>query len=108
MKEKYTRCDITKVITAAGTDRPMAAGLALAIVKSMADALISGRTIELRGFGTLEPRQRKARIMHNPRNMAAVNVPPRRGVFFRPSGQLKQAMNEPCPGQEQGEGGADA
>jgi nucleoid DNA-binding protein len=99
MKEKYTRCDIAKVITDAGTERPKAAGIALAIVKSMADALIAGRVIELRVLGTLEPRERKARTMHNPRNMEPVDVPTRRGVFFQLSGQLKRAMNG---------GGADA
>jgi integration host factor subunit beta len=59
----------------------------------MATALISGRVIELRGFGTLEQRTRKARKMHNPRTMAAVSVPDRRIVFFRPSSQLIKAMN---------------
>jgi nucleoid DNA-binding protein len=93
MSEKYTRADIIKTITEAGIEHVNAAGLALAIVKSMADALIAGKVIELRGFGTLEQRTRKGRIMHNPRTMAAVDVPDRRGVFFRPSGQLKKAMN---------------
>ena len=93
MKEKFTRADISKVIRDAGIGRMEAAGLALAIVQAMAAALASGKAIELRGFGTLEQRTRKARKMHNPRTMAAVSVPARRIVFFRPSGQLKKAMN---------------
>jgi len=59
----------------------------------MAEALTAGKVIELRGLGTLEQRARKARTMRNPRTMEAVEVPARRGVFFRPSGQLKEAMN---------------
>jgi nucleoid DNA-binding protein len=80
-------------MTKAGVDRSKAAGLALAIVQAMADALTTGKVIELRGLGTLETRERKPRIMHNPRTMAKVEVPARRGVFFKPSGKLKKAIN---------------
>jgi integration host factor subunit beta len=93
MKEKFTRADISKTMRDAGIERTDAAGLALAIVKAMADALVAGKVIELRGLGTLEQRTRKGRTMHNPRTMAAVSVPDRRSVFFRPSDQLKKAMN---------------
>jgi nucleoid DNA-binding protein len=93
MNEKFTRADIAKTITEAGIERTNAAAIALAIVKAMADALIAGKAIELRGFGTLEQRTRKGRMMHNPRTMTAVDVPDRLGVFFRPSGQLKKAIN---------------
>ena len=94
MKEKFTRCDITKVITDAGIEHAKAAGIALAIVKSMTDALIAGRAIELRGFGTLEQRTRKARTMHNPRTLTPVSVPARRVIFFKPSGKLKKELNQ--------------
>jgi DNA-binding protein HU-beta len=93
MKGKFTRADITKVIKDAGVEHINAAGLALAIVQAMADALITGSVIELRGLGTLELRKREARTMHNPRTMAPVNVPARSVVFFRLSGKLKQAIN---------------
>jgi len=92
-ENKFTRADIAKTIRDAGIERIKAAGIALAIVQAMADALAAGKVIELRGFGTLEPRLRKGRTMHNPRTMATVNVPDRRIVFFRLSGQLKKAIN---------------
>jgi integration host factor subunit beta len=93
MKEKFTRADIAKTITAAGVKRTNAAGLALTIVTAMADALIAGKAIELRGLGTLALRERKGRVMHNPRTMAAINVPARRVAFFKLSGKLKKAIN---------------
>jgi integration host factor subunit beta len=93
-ENKYTRADIAKTITDAGVERATAGAIALAIVHSMADALTAGKVIELRGLGTLEQRTRKARTMHNPRNMAAVDVPARRVVFFKPSGKLRRAINE--------------
>jgi len=93
MKEKFTRADIAKTIASAGIERTKAAGLALAIVQAMADALASGNVIELRGLGTLEPRERKARVMRNPHTGGTVNVPERRIVFFTPSKKLKKALN---------------
>lgn len=48
-KSKFTRADIAALLTASGIDRIKAAGLALTIVKSMADALTAGKVIELRG-----------------------------------------------------------
>jgi len=59
----------------------------------MADALTTGKVIELRGLGTLALRERKARTMHNPRTMVSVAVPARRVVFFKPAGKLKRAIN---------------
>jgi nucleoid DNA-binding protein len=62
------------------------------IIDSMAAALASGETVELRGLGTLEPRERKARAMRNPRTLALVQVPSRRRVIFRPGQKLKAAL----------------
>ena len=90
---KFTRADIAKTIADAGIERWKAGAASLAIVKAMAGALISGKAIELRGLGTLEQRARKARTMRNPRTMAAVSVPDRRVVFFKPSGKMKRAIN---------------
>jgi len=90
---KFTRADIAKIITDAGMERAKAARLALAIVQAMAAALASGDVIELRGLGTLEPRERKARVMRNPRTGGAVNVPARHVVFFKPSKKLKKALD---------------
>jgi nucleoid DNA-binding protein len=95
MSEKYTRADIAKTITEAGIERVNAAGLALAIVKSMADALIAGKAIELRGFGSLEVKARKAATKRNPRTGEAVIVPPRRRVVFHPGQELKAALRGP-------------
>ena len=93
MKEKFTRADIAKTMTDAGIERATAGAIALAIVQAMADALASGKAIELRGLGTFETRERKARTAHNPRTMAPVDVPTRRAVFFHPAGKLKRAIN---------------
>ena len=90
---KFTRTSLHAVFTAAGIETIKARELTAQVIEALAGALIAGKVIELRGFGTLEPRKRKARTMHNPRSMEPVEVPPRRGVSFRLSGKLKRAIN---------------
>jgi integration host factor subunit beta len=91
---KFTRSGIWQILQA-GTDIApnRARELTGKIIDGMAAALVDGKVIELRGLGTLEPRERKARAMRNPRTMAPVNVPARRVIFFKPSGKLKRAIN---------------
>jgi len=92
-KEKFIRADLTAVLTGAGLEGSRARKLTALIIEAMGAALAAGKAIELRGLGTLEPRERIARSMHNPRTMAAVDVPARKTIFFRPSGELKRAIN---------------
>ena len=93
MKQKFTRTDIHAVLTAAGMEAGQARELTARIVSAMADALAAGSVIELRGLGTLEPRERKGRTGHNPKTLAPVHIPARRVVFFKPSKGLKEAIN---------------
>jgi nucleoid DNA-binding protein len=87
---KYTRTDMIKVLMAAGIERDNAGEAALLIIRSLADALGAGNVIELRGLGTLEPRQRKARTRYNPQTKEPIHVPARHTVFFRPGQELKK------------------
>jgi nucleoid DNA-binding protein len=61
--------------------------------KDLLEALAAGKVIELRGMGTLEPRERNATIKRNPRTGGAVTVPTRTVLFLKPSGKLKKAIN---------------
>jgi len=93
MKEKFIRADLLKVMAAAGIENYKARKLTGLIIEAMGAALAAGKAIELRGLGTLEPRERKPRARLNPRTLAPVNVPARKVIFFRPSGKLKKAIN---------------
>jgi len=103
MKEKFIRADLLKVMTADGIESHKARKLIDLIIEAMADALTAGKAIELRGLGTLEPRERKAQKRHDPRTMTPVSVPARKVVFFRASGSLRKALNgeRPPDGAEQ-------
>jgi nucleoid DNA-binding protein len=89
---KFTRADIAAVITKTGIDRIKAAGIAMAIVQAMVNALTIGETVELRGFGSLEVRERKAYKARNPKTGEAVIAPAQRRILFRPGQELKAAL----------------
>jgi integration host factor subunit beta len=89
---KFTRSDIQEILRSAGLDSSQARKAAARIIEALADALAAGETIELRGLGTLEVRECKACMAHNPRTGEAVSVPPRRRVVFRSGRELKAAL----------------
>ncbi len=56
-------------------------------------SLSKGSTIELRGFGTFEPRLRKGRdSAHNPKTGEVVSVAPHYVAAFRAGQELKNAL----------------
>ena len=61
--------------------------------ESIVGALKSGDKIEVRGFGSFRTRQRKARTGRNPKTGDKVEVPPKRVPFFKPSKELRDAVN---------------
>jgi DNA-binding protein HU-beta len=92
-KAKFTRTQIIEILqSGAGLGTPKARGLTARIVEALVAAIAAGETVELRGFGSFETRERKARKAHNPRTLAPVDVPARKAVIFRPCGKLKKAV----------------
>lgn len=55
--------------------------------------LIEGEAVKISGFGNFEVKSKEARPGRNPKTREPVNIPPRRVVTFRPSGQLKADIN---------------
>lgn len=56
-------------------------------------SLESGATIELRGFGTFEPRLRKGRaVARNPKTGETLSVAPHYVAAFRAGQELKKAL----------------
>jgi len=59
------------------------------IFDSMVDALKRGERIEIRGFGNLTIRERKARLGRNPKSGAEVKLENRKIPFFKTGKELK-------------------
>ena len=62
------------------------------IFDKMVRALLSDDKVELRGFGSFNTRERRARTGRNPKTGAAVKVPAKRIAFFKPSRELKELV----------------
>lgn len=63
------------------------------LLSELKDSLKDGATIELRGFGTFEPRLRKGRSKaRNPKTGDPVSVAPHYVAAFRAGQELKKAL----------------
>jgi integration host factor subunit beta len=67
------------------------------VVETIFDGIIAalqgGEKIEIRGFGSFRTRQRRGRVGRNPKTGEKVEVPAKRILFFKPSKELKDFVN---------------
>jgi nucleoid DNA-binding protein len=85
---------IDKVSKEFNLDRVSAKQLVECILESMVEILISGKRIEMRGFGVLKLKKLKGTFVRNPRNGIEVFVGERYTVRFKPSKRLLERFNE--------------
>lgn len=64
-----------------------------AAIHHMSEAICNGETIRFQGFGTFETKIRAARTGRNPATGETVQVPKKLTAKWRPSAQLKEALN---------------
>lgn len=62
------------------------------IIETMAESLQNGDRVEIRGFGSLSVRKRKARQTKNPKTGKVMDIPPRKTLHFAMSKSLKEAL----------------
>lgn len=63
------------------------------IFDGIADALIEGHRVELRGFGAFSVKHRPARVGRNPRSGAPVEIEEKYAPFFKAGKDLRDRMN---------------
>ena len=63
------------------------------VLEQMADALVHGERIEIRGFGSFDCRHRPSRIARNPKSGESVNLPAKVAVHFKPGKDMKDRVN---------------
>ena len=89
-----TRSDLIEQLAASkNLNKVTAESIIQEIFGGMADALIAGNRIEIRGFGSFRTRQRKPRVGRNPKTGDRVDVPAKKIPFFKPSKELKDVVN---------------
>jgi len=63
------------------------------VFDSMADTLIQGDRIEIRGFGSFIVKDYKAYIGRNPKTGEVIKVKPKRLPFFKVGKELRERVN---------------
>ena len=64
----------------------------------MAECLVGGGRIEIRGFGSFTLRFRRARVTRNPRTGTPVSLPARYAVYFKPGMKLRERVDHESRG----------
>src|SRR5664279_5478182 len=63
------------------------------MLKQLADALVEGERIEIRGFGSFDLRHRPARIARNPKTGETVDLPAKVVVHFKPGKEMRDRVD---------------
>ncbi len=64
------------------------------ILEVISQALIDGRRVEIRGFGSFSVRTRKPRTTKNPKTGKMMDIPARKTLHFTMSKSLKEVLIE--------------
>jgi integration host factor subunit beta len=93
MAGKVTKAELIEALHAGRTmNRKEIHGLIDALFDEIKGAILAGKTVELRGFGTFEVKLRKGRKRaRNPKTGAIVSVEDHGVASFRPGRELKKA-----------------
>ena len=90
-----TKAEIARnVAQATGLTNGDAAAVVDDLLQALADALVAGHRIELRGFGTFETVLRAPRTGRNPHTGVEVKIPSRWVPVFRPGTHLRRLGSE--------------
>lgn len=93
--DKLTKAEIVANIhTAAGLSKKEIHSIVELFYAAVTQALIEGRTVELRRFGTFETKQRRGRTGRNPKTGQLVEVQTHGVAVFRPGRDLKSDVWE--------------
>ena len=83
---------VDQVAARTGQTKVAAAAAIEAAMDVIMETVAESESVTLSGFGTFEPRNRKARTGRNPRTGDAVPIPARTVPSFRPGNSFKAAI----------------
>lgn len=84
---------INKVAEQTGATKVQTTLIIETAISAMADALIQGDEVTLRGFGTFKPSERAARVGRNPSTGESIEIPAKNSVKFKAGTLLTAALN---------------
>ncbi len=84
----------TRLAIANGVAETQAREMVNAVFATLVDALLEDDRVNIRGFGSFEVREHKAKRGRNPRTGERFILPPRRTVVYTVSHALRKALGE--------------
>ena len=63
------------------------------MLEQMANAIVQGQRIEIRGFGGFDLHHQPPRMARNPKTGESVNLPAKVAVHFKPGKDMKDRVN---------------
>jgi integration host factor subunit alpha len=95
MPNNLTRADLAEAICErlGGLTRPEGQRLVNQMVEVIAEALASGESVQLSGFGRFLLHEKRERVGRNPMTLVEANISARRVMKFKPSLMLIAAIN---------------
>lgn len=85
---------IDKLAETENVSKTVAKRIVNTIFDTITEALVQGNRVELREFGVLSIRTRKARTGRNPKTGASVQVSEKKVPFFKAGKAVKKALNK--------------
>jgi nucleoid DNA-binding protein len=85
---------VVKIANEIGVTQSMVKSVVEGVLDGITDALSSGDKVELRNFGILKVKSRKARVGRNPRTGDTVPIEAKKVVSFKPGKILKQKVEK--------------
>lgn len=90
-----TKAELTDLVFAtSGLSKKESASTVDSVFDLMKEALISGDDLKISGFGGFNLKVKSARKGRNPQSGETITISNRRVVTFKPSGTLRQLINE--------------
>jgi integration host factor subunit beta len=62
------------------------------ILRQLADAIVQGERIEIRGFGSFNLHHRPPRVARNPKTGEAINLPAKVALHFKPGSATRSRV----------------
>lgn len=84
---------IEKVAEKTGLTKKDAQAAVSAYNEAVVEALVSGDTVAMVGFGTFEVRKRAERMGRNPQTKEEIMIPASKAAVFKAGKQFKDALN---------------
>lgn len=96
VKKTLSQSELLNAIAEKVGSKAQAQTVLAAVLESLSEAMKTGDSIVIKGFGTFKVTERPARVGRNPRTGEAMNIEASKTVKFTPAKALKDALGNVC------------